>query len=263
MPRDKAKLHAVSTENRSSPPADGEGESPVCRICFGTGLEIVAGKGARPCQCRNKVTQSNLFKKARLPKRYERCHWNNYTPSNSSQKAAKDMSMQLAMDFPNTDEGLLLAGPVGVGKTHLAVSILKGLAERGFTCVFYEFGTLLKEIQDSYNPNTKTSELSILRPVLEADVLVLDELGASKPTDWVRDTMAHIINTRYNDRRLTVFTTNYPDERPDDRKETLEDRIGTRMRSRLYEMCRSVKLSGEDYRKISSRNNSNRPASGR
>jgi DNA replication protein DnaC len=171
--------------------------------------------------------------------------------------------MQLAMDFPNTDEGLLLSGPVGVGKTHLAVSILKGLAERGFSCLFYEFGSLLKEIQDSYNPNTKASELSILRPVLEADILVLDELGASKPTDWVRDTMAHIINTRYNDRRLTIFTTNYLDERINEREETLEDRIGTRLRSRLYEMCRSVKITGEDYRKLGSRNASNRTASGR
>jgi len=157
----------------------------------------------------------------------------------------------------------LLSGPVGVGKTHLAVSILKGLAERGFSCLFYEFGTLLKEIQDSYNPNTKSSELSILRPVLEADVLVLDELGASKPTDWVRDTMAHIINSRYNDRRLTVFTTNYLDERANDREETLEDRIGTRLRSRLFEMCRTVRVNGDDYRRIVSRNNSTKLASGR
>jgi DNA replication protein DnaC len=172
--------------------------------------------------------------------------------------------MQLAMNFPNTDEGLLLSGPVGVGKTHLAVSILKGLAERGFTCLFYEFGSLLKEIQDSYNPNTKTSELSILRPVLEADVLVLDELGASKPTDWVRDTMAHIINTRYNDRRLTIFTTNYPDERVNDREETLEDRIGTRLRSRLYEMCQAVRIKGDDYRRFSAnRDNNANTASGR
>jgi DNA replication protein DnaC len=238
-------------------------ELNVCRICFGTGLEVVEGKGARPCACRAKGTQSGLLDRAKLPRRYERCHWNNYQPVNSTQRAALELSMQLAMDFPNTDEGLLLTGPVGVGKTHLAVSILKGLAERGFTCLFYEFGTLLKEIQDSYNPNTKASELSILRPVLEADVLVLDELGASKPTDWVRDTMAHIINTRYNDRRLTVFTTNYPDERANDREETLEDRIGARMRSRLYEMCRNVKITGSDYRRSTGRDNSVKQASGR
>lgn len=245
------------TEKRSS-----NGETSVCPICLGTGLEIVEGKGARPCSCRTKVTQSKLLDRARLPRRYERCHWNNYVPANSTQRAALELSMQLAMDFPHSDEGLLLSGPVGVGKTHLAVSILKGLAERGFTCLFYEFGNLLKEIQDSYNPNTKTSELSILRPVLEADILVLDELGASKPTDWVRDTMAHIINSRYNDRRLTVFTTNYPDVRANDREETLEDRIGIRLRSRLYEMCRTVRMTGEDHRRTVNRNNSSK-ASGR
>jgi DNA replication protein DnaC len=249
MPRERIKLHAVRSETGLSNTKNASSDR-ICPVCFGTGLEVVEGKGARPCVCRTKDAQSALIARAKLPRRYEQCHFHNYAPGgNSSQKAALELSMQLAMEFPNTDEGLLLSGPVGVGKTHLAVSILKGLAERGFTCLFYEFGSLLKEIQDSYNPNTKASELSVLRPVLESDVLVLDELGASKPTDWVRDTMAHIINTRYNDRRLTIFTTNYPDERKNDREETLEDRIGVRLRSRLFEMCRAVKITGEDYRK--------------
>ena len=97
--------------------------------------------------------------------------------------------------------------------------------------------------------NTQSSELRVLAPVLNADILVLDELGASKPTDWVRDTMAHVINTRYNDKKLTVFTTNYLDERRSEREEILEDRIGTRLRSRLYEMCKTVSMNGKDFRK--------------
>jgi DNA replication protein DnaC len=143
---------------------------------------------------------------------------------------------------------LLLSGPVGVGKTHLAVSIIKGLTERGFSCLFYEFGSLLKEIQDSYNARTQTSELSVLAPILRSKILVLDELGASKPTDWVRDTMAHIINTRYNEKKHTIFTTNYSDERRGN-EETLEDRIGVRLRSRLFEMCKTVEITGEDHRR--------------
>ena len=157
------------------------------------------------------------------------------------------------MEYPAVEQGLVLMGTVGVGKTHLAVSVLKGLTERGFNCLFYEFGTLLKEIQDSYNPNTKASELGVLAPVLNAEILVLDELGASKPTDWVRDTMAHIINSRYNDRKLTIFTTNYLDERKREKEETLEDRIGVRLRSRLYEMCKTVEMSGQDFRRNKSR----------
>jgi DNA replication protein DnaC len=158
------------------------------------------------------------------------------------------------MEYPAVEQGLLLMGPVGVGKTHLAVSILKGLTERGISCMFYEFGSLLKEIQGSYNTATQSSELRVLAPVFLADVLVLDELGASKPTEWVRDTMNHIINTRYNDRRVTVFTTNYLDERRTDREETLEDRVGTRLRSRLFEMCKTVSIAGDDFRKTFDRN---------
>ena len=133
MPREKTRLQAVDKPSDRPRNTSSNAEPNVCRICFGTGMEIVEGKGAKPCSCRSKVTQSSLIDKARLPRRYEKCHWNNYAPANSTQRAALELSMQLAMDFPHTDEGLLLSGPVGVGKTHLAVSILKGLAERGFS----------------------------------------------------------------------------------------------------------------------------------
>lgn len=226
-----------------------ESDSSLCPICFGSGLEVVPGKGARRCSCRSQNAQSNLLEKAKLPERYAKCHFHNYQPDHISQKRALKLAMQAAMEFPALDQGLLFTGTVGVGKTHLAVSILKGLTERGFNCLFYEFGSLLKEIQDSYNSNTRTSELGVLSPVFNADVLVLDEVGASKPTDWVRDTMNHVINTRYNDKKLTIFTTNYPDERRNDREETLEDRIGARLRSRIYEMCKTVVINGSDYRR--------------
>lgn len=218
-------------------------------MCFGTGMEVVPEKGARICVCRKLKSQVGKFERVRLPKRYDGFHFHNYKPQNTTQKEALNLAMRLTMEFPAIDRGLLLMGTVGVGKTHLAVSILKGLTERGFNCLFYEFGTLLKEIQDSYNPNTFSSELSVLTPVLKADILVLDELGASKPTDWVRDTMAHVINSRYNDKKLTIFTTNYLDDRRRDGEEVLEDRVGTRLRSRLYEMCKTVTIGGEDYRK--------------
>lgn len=116
-------------------------------------------------------------------------------------------------------------------------------------CLFYELGTLLKEIQESYNPISQTSELKVLEPVFNAAVLVLDELGSLKPTNWFQDTMMQIINTRYNDRKLTIFTTNYLDRRRTERDETLEDHIGVRPRSRLYEMCKTVLVEGDDYRR--------------
>lgn len=226
----------------------------VCSYCFGTGMEVVAGKGARRCRCR---TQGNLAKQleaARIPRRYEQCSLQNFFPVQGKyytiQGNAFRFAYTLARMYPAVDRGLLLMGPVGVGKTHLSVAIIRDLIEKkGITCLFYEFGTLLKEIQNSYNPISQTSELKVLAPVFDAEVLVLDELGASKPTDWVRDTMMQIINTRYNDKKLTIFTTNYLDGRRAERDETLEDRIGVRLRSRLYEMCKTIHIEGEDYRK--------------
>jgi DNA replication protein DnaC len=237
--------------SRADAPLDPEVEIPdySCIKCLDTGMEIVPEKGARPCSCRKKTGSVDPFSKVRVPVRYSRCHFNNYDPKHPSQEAAAKFAMKFTQEYPAVDKGLLLTGPVGVGKTHLAVSILKGLTERGFPCLFYEFGSLLKEIQDSYNLNTKTSELAVLSPVLNTGILVLDELGASKPTDWVRDTMAYVINHRYNQNRATIFTTNYPDVRSSDKEETLEDRIGTRLRSRLFEMCRTVEISGRDHRR--------------
>ncbi len=224
-------------------------ESETCPLCFGGGMEVVPGKGARLCECRKQKANSNLLDKVKIPRRYENCHFQSYKVVSPSQQKAYGYASKLAMEYPAVDQGLLLMGTCGVGKTHLAVSILKALSERGFSGLFYEFGSLLKQIQDSYNPNTQSSELKILANVFEAEILILDEIGASKPTDWVKDTMAHIINTRYNDKKLTIFTTNYLDDRKSDKDETLEDRIGVRLRSRLFEMCKTIKIEGHDYRK--------------
>ena len=245
MPTERAKSKLTAVAHASA--IDENQES--CPVCFGSGMEIVAGKGARICSCQRNKNDSSTLDKAKLPRRYAGCHFNSYSPSDPSQVKALRLATQFTMEYPAVERGLIFTGPVGVGKTHLAVSILKGLTERGFSCLFYEFGSLLKEIQDSYNANTKASELGVLAPVLNAHVLVLDELGASKPTDWVRDTMAHIINTRYNDKKATIFTTNYPDDRRNEREETLEDRIGIRLRSRLYEMCTTIDMKGNDFRR--------------
>src|SRR6202041_2019499 len=147
------------------------------------------------------------------------------------------------------------------GKTHLGVGIIKKLIlNKGVPCLFYDYRDLLKQIQNSYNAAVQTTELDVLRPVFETDVLVLDELGAVKPTEWVWDTVSLILNTRYNDNRTTIITTNFEDQpaasvaasvspaRAAVRGETLGDRIGERMRSRLHEMCRILTLEGTDFR---------------
>ncbi len=228
-----------------------ETKPPVCSICSGTRWELVEGKGVRPCRCRNQEQRRRLIEAANLPRLYDESTLSNYKPvmGNASQLLAFNHAYRLAANYPGDGRGLLLMGSCGVGKTHLAVAVLRELLEKGVGCLFYDFGALLKAIQASYNPNTHTSELDILAPVIDAEVLVLDELGGSKPTEWVLDTMLQIISARYNDRRLTIFTSNYLDECSGEKTEKLEDRIGVRLRSRLYQMCQTVVIDGDDYRK--------------
>ena len=172
-----------------------------------------------------------------------------------------------ARDYPvGTETGLLLMGPCGAGKTHLAVAALRQIVLRGHTGLFYDYRELLKEIQGSYNPESQSTELGVLEPVLTADVLLLDDLGASKPSPWALETVGHILNTRYNDRRITLLTTNYLDAAPAGpvtlgprlpsgqavspaREDLLEERLGKRIRSRLFEMCRTIELFAPDYRR--------------
>jgi DNA replication protein DnaC len=201
------------------------------------------------CQCLGSARVERLLVEARIPKRYEHCDLDSYVPNHESQKKAKIYVQRFLEKYPQIDVGLLFLGTCGVGKTHLAVALLKHvITEKGDNGLFYDFRDLLREIQASWNSVSQTSELDVLRPVLEARILVLDELGANKPTEWVRDTIAHIINCRYNDRKLTVFTSNYLDTPTKPGEETLTDRIGIRLRSRLYEMCREVEIHGMDFR---------------
>jgi DNA replication protein DnaC len=239
----------------------------ICPICEGSGLRIVQRDGAQfaqDCTCRVARRTTRLLSRAQIPRRYEHCTLENYETrfpsSHRSLGAAHLRAKKFVESYPleTAGTGLLLTGSIGVGKTHLAVGILQALvAERGATGLFYDYRDLLKQVQNSYNAQVRETELEILRPVFDAEVLVLDELGASKPTDWVWDTVAHILNTRYNDRRTTIITTNYPNLPPlagetgiraSMREETLGDRIGERMRSRLQEMCVVVEMQGEDFR---------------
>lgn len=246
----------IDSASDASPEATPRQESlasapAVCPRCYGTGMEVVPDHGARRCECRKQDDRAKILEAARIPRRYTGCSFANYKPApgNGTQLRAFNYAFRLVDEYPAVDRGLLLMGTVGVGKTHLSAAVLRGLVEKGVSCLFYEFGALLKEIQNSYNPVSQTSELKVLAPVYETEVLVLDELGASKPTDWARDAMMQIIGTRYNDKKLTIFTTNYPDARRGPAEETLEDRVGVRLRSRLYEMCKTIIIEGEDYRR--------------
>lgn len=219
------------------------------------------------CDCRLQTRNQALLASARIPRRYEHCELSNFEFEGPHSKLlpARMAACRFVEEYPVDANGLLLIGSIGVGKTHLAVGIVKELIlSKGIACLFYDYRELLKQIQNSYNDSVRATELEVLRPVFEAEVLVLDELGAVKPTEWVWDTVSLILNSRYNENRTTIITTNYPDDPAQEisanpssefaraqrsmRRETLGDRIGERMRSRLHEMCRVVTMEGEDFR---------------
>lgn len=241
----------------------------VCPLCAGTGWKSVIQEGDRRvarCDCRLRARAQSLLAAARIPKRYEHCELSSFTTdfpgAHPSLALAHIAASKFAQEYdPSDGTGLLLIGKIGTGKTHLGVGIIKELIlARGTSCLFYDYRELLKEIQNSYNTSVQRTELDVLRPVFDTEVLFLDELGAVKPTEWVWDTVSLILNTRYNNNRTTIITTNFQDQaaagtstslspaRAAVREETLGDRIGERMRSRLHEMCRIIKLDGFDFR---------------
>ena len=209
-----------------------------------------------------------MLQRAAIPARYEHCSldsFNSAYPGADRSLAAAQMQVRgFAANYPLDSRGLILVGSIGAGKTHLAVGALKAvIADRGAQGLFCDYRELLRLIQNSYNPQVFTTELEILIPVMNAEVLVLDDLGAIRPSEWVWDTVSLVLNSRYNNMRTTIITTNYPALPPGAgglREETLGDRIGERMRSRLVEMCREVEMCGLDYRQSSECKDKNRRA---
>ena len=225
----------------------------ICPSCKGFGvLETPEGRVVA-CRCKAAGLAEARLKAAEIPQRYLNCKVENFDlkrpGASQSHMRASLIARKFIEDWKTRDRGLMFVGPVGVGKTHLSVAILKTLIEDcGVRGIFCDFSDLLERIKATFSRTNPDNADDVLAPYRDAELLVLDELGALRPTDWVRDVLYGLINTRYNRQRLTIVTSNYSDAPVRQGEEKLEDRIGTMVRSRLYEMCDLVVLDGLDYR---------------
>lgn len=254
-----------------------------CERCRGTGFDVAVTQGtdgkdvetARVCACRrleNGQSESRVVERLRIPARYRHCSLGQFEVVETTtrlQKEALSKVMSYCRQYPsrgakNSNDkglGLLFTGGNGTGKTHLAVAALLELATgHGVNGQFWDYHELLREIRNSYDPSTAFTEYEVLEPIISVEVLLLDDLGAWRMTDWMNDTLFYILNKRYLATRPTLITTNYPDQEPTARevleadavvrREYLVDRIGMRLRSRLLEACAVIRMDGPDRRQV-------------
>ncbi len=245
-----------------------------CPECEGRGhiyIEDETGiSSLRECACAGLVHRLKKVGEAGIPGKFASTKLGTYHPIHDSQKFALRQAQDFVKDFGTSQQGLLFMGRPGLGKTHLAVSVIKMLIlDKRADCKFVDFFQLLSDIRFGYSQDL--SEQAIINPYVAAPILLIDELAKGRNTEWELTMLDQIISSRYNAAdKITLFTTNYSDQSPNPKKgekndthkefrsgngrealvseETLQDKVGERIYSRLAEMCRFIKLEGIDYR---------------
>jgi DNA replication protein DnaC len=213
---------------------------------------------------------ARLLDLAQIPELYRKASFDNFiVPGVENIIARRELTTvllavkQFVRDFPNEKRpGLMLIGETGAGKTHLAVAALREIIGRGFQGLFCNYVTLLHSIREGYDEISNISDKAAYSTALNAEVLLIDDLGAHRVTAWVEDTINTLLTFRCDKRMPVIVTTNMPDPaarsvmietseigNKKEYRRTLAEAIGERARSRLFEMCTVLRMPlTEDYR---------------
>ena len=244
--------------------------------CVNGIVHVDRGNGltsAHQCGCLRLREQQRIVKNANIPYDYQNCSFDTFLANNTTQRQHLTLGKKYVREFPISPAdglpGLMLIGPAGTGKTHLAVAILNGLLARGFDGVFMGWLNFLEHVKSTYDRTRPGDSLDYEAKHIarDASILVLDDLGASKYSEHDEQLVTTLLTERCNQRRATIITTNLKDVglgavvdpalawsraiTPEQyAKRTLEEMIGTRSRSRISQMCKVVPMEGQDFRAI-------------
>lgn len=219
-----------------------------CHICNDTGWKYTE-KGVVKCECQLSYKQNSILKALNIPARYQHATLDNYK---AMSKFGHNILIDRIKEYIYSDEykegkGFFFYGTHGVGKTHLAVSILKELyIKQNITGVFYDTRILLYDLKATFDGSSNTRDL--LEHVISAPILILDDLGAERLSDWAKDILHYIIVKRYNDKLPVIITSNFELETDKDMEEDISEKFGKGIVSRIKEMCYIINIKGYDMR---------------
>ncbi len=234
-----------------------------CALCGGSGRTFGHDDRGysvlRGCSCGADPRRLALLTGLRLPVKFVSVSLDAYHPKNTDQAKAVARARRFVDEFVPRATGvraLLFCGPPGTGKTHLLTAMLKELAmKKAVRCRYEEFFLLLSDIRDGFSKGMSSREW--LEPLRSVDVLAIDEIGkGGKNREFEQGVLDEIISVRYNAGRPTLLATNYPRAgatwkfgAEGEVAESLEQRVGSRIYSRLHDLCDIVDVVGTDHRK--------------